>query len=286
MRYAAIDIGSNSCRLLIAEKNDAGLSSLYREIETTRIGAGLSRSGQISREATERSCRWMQKIQPVMKDYQVQRCRAVATSAVREASNSKEFVDEAARCMPIPVEIISGQEEARLSYTGVENGLRLEHVPLVVDLGGGSAEFICNQLNFAVSLPVGAVRATDMHMNADDIKARLQPVQAMQPKFTQYPLVMVGGTASTLAAIKLGLREYDSVKVHGHHLTRQEVAEIYQLLERTPLEQRKKLPGLQPQRADIINAGALIILQIMDMLEKSELIVSDHDLLQGIIWSL
>ena len=286
MSYAAIDVGSNSCRLLIAEKEHSGLRILYKEIETTRIGAGLGQTGQISEEAAQRSWQWLEKIQPLLKAYNVQRYRAVATSAVREAANGKMFVKEAARRSQMTVEIISGEEEARLSYIGVEKGLQLDHSPLVVDLGGGSTEFICNQQDFVISLPVGAVRATEMPMDALDIAERLQPVQDMQSRFVEYPLVMVGGTASTLASVKLGMEIYDSGKVHGHHVTRQEIAEIYQLLERTPLALRKRLPGLQPERADIINAGVLIIMLIMDMLQKTELIVSDSDLLQGMVWLL
>lgn len=285
MSYAAIDIGSNSCRLLIADRDNRGLRVLYKEIKTTRIGAGLSETGQIAEEAAERSWQWLEKIQPLLKAFDVQHYRVVATSAVREAANGKAFVEEAARRSHMPVEIISGEEEARLSYIGVEKGLQLEHPPLVVDLGGGSTEFICNQQDFVISLPVGAVRATEMQMNADDIAARLQPVQAMQARFMEYPLVMVGGTASTLASIKLGLNIYDSEKVHGHQVTRQETSDIYRLLENTPLALRKRLPGLQPERADIINAGVLITMLIMDMLRKNKIIVSDSDLLQGIIWS-
>jgi exopolyphosphatase/guanosine-5'-triphosphate,3'-diphosphate pyrophosphatase len=285
MSYAAIDIGSNSCRLLIAERNFSGLQVLYKEIETTRIGAGLTQTGKISKEAAEHSWRWMEKIQLLMKAYDVQHYRAVATSAVREASNGKTFVEEATRRSRMLVEIISGEEEAKLSYIGVEKGLQLDHFPLVVDLGGGSTEFICNEQDFVISLPVGAVRITESKMSTGDIARRLQPVQAMQSRFDEYPLVMVGGTASTLASIKLGLEIYDSGKVHGHHVTRQEIADIYQLLERTPLPLRKKLPGLQPERADIIISGVLITLLIMDMLKKTEIIVSDSDLLQGVIWS-
>jgi exopolyphosphatase/guanosine-5'-triphosphate,3'-diphosphate pyrophosphatase len=286
MSYAAIDVGSNSCRLLIADREHAGLRILYKEIETTRIGAGLGQTGQISEEAAQRSWKWLEKIQPLLKAYDVQHYRAVATSAVREAVNGKMFVEEAARRSQMSVEIISGEEEARLSYLGVEKGLQLDHPPLVVDLGGGSTEFICNQQDFVISLPIGAVRATEVSMGAPDIMERLQPVQSMQARFMQYPLVMVGGTASTLASVKLGLEIYDSGKVHGHHVTRQEIADIYQLLERTPLALRRRLPGLQPERADIINAGALITLLIMDLLKKTELVISDSDLLQGIVWSL
>ncbi len=285
MNYAAIDIGTNSCRLLIAERVGPELKTRYKEIETTRIGAGLSQTGRISQEAAQRSWQWLNKIQPILHAYDVRGYRAVATSAVREAANGQAFVEEAARQSNMMVEIISGEEEARLSYIGVEKGLQLDHQPLVADLGGGSTEFICIYQDLAISLPVGAVRATEIQMSAADIADLLRPIQTMQARFMEYPLVMVGGTASSIASVKLGLDVYDSEKVHGHHVTLQEAADIYQLLERTPLALRRRLPGLQPERADIINAGVLITILIMELLKKPEIIVSDSDLLQGIIWS-
>jgi exopolyphosphatase/guanosine-5'-triphosphate,3'-diphosphate pyrophosphatase len=284
MSYAAIDIGSNSCRLLIADIHSSGLQTLYKEIGSTRISTGLSQSGQISAEAAERSLHWLAKTRAALQTYGVEQYRAVATSAVREASNGQAFVDEAARRSQLVIEIISGEEEARLSYIGVEKGLHLDHPPLVVDLGGGSTEFICNEQDFVTSLPLGAVRATEMKLSAAAIVERLQVVQPMKSRFREYPLVMVGGTASSLAAIQLGLDIYDSEQVHGHRLSRQEISDIYQLLERTPLRLRQRMPGLQAERADIINQGVLIILLIADMLEKTEIIVSESDLLQGVLW--
>lgn len=286
MSYAAIDIGSNSCRLLIGEIGQQGLRVLFKEIESTRISTGLSQSGQIGAEAAERSLRWLEKIRSELETYGVKQYRAVATSAVREASNGQDFVDEAARRSQLVIEIISGAQEARLSYIGVEKGLYLDHPPLVVDLGGGSTEFICNEQDFVTSIPLGAVRATEMKLSAAAIVERMQVVQAMKSRFREYPLVMVGGTASSLVAIKLGLDIYDSEQVHGQHLSHQEINDIYQLLERTPLRLRQRMPGLQAARADIINQGVLITLLIADMLEKPEIIVSESDLLQGIIWSI
>lgn len=284
MRYAAIDIGSNSCRLLIAELKDNQLNPLYSQLETTRIAAGLNHSGEICQEALERTLLCLGSFIEAMASYGVSKYRAVATSAVREASNGKQFINLVEQRCQLKVEVINGEEEARLSYLGVEKGLHLNHPPLVVDLGGGSTEFICNDQGFIISIPLGAVRATELAMSAQEIAGKLADVEKMADNFRNYPLVMVGGTASSLVAIKLGMGKFDSSQVHGQTLTRQDLADIYQMLMITPLSLRKRMPGLQPERADIIGQGALIILMIVDLLKKTEMIVSETDLLQGIIW--
>ncbi len=215
--------------------------------------------------------------------YGVSKYRAIATSAVREASNGQDFIKLVEQRCQLEVDVVSGEEEGRLSYLGVEKGLLLKKPPLVVDLGGGSTEFICNEQDFIISIPLGAVRATELDMSAREIASRLADVEKMADKFQNYPLVMVGGTASSLVAIKLGMEIFDSRLVHGQILTRQDLADIYQLLDKTPLSLRKRMPGLQAERADIISQGALIILMIVDLLKKTEIIVSETDLLQGMI---
>ena len=220
-----------------------------------------------------------------MTGYGVSKYRAIATSAVREASNGQDFIELVDQRSQLKVDVVSGEEEAQLSYLGVEKGLDLNHIPLVVDLGGGSTEFICNEQDFVISIPLGAVRATELNMSAQEIAGKLADVEKMADKFQDYPLVMVGGTASSLAAIKIGMEIFDSSLVHGQVLKRQDLMDLYQMLERTPLSLRKRMPGLQPERADIISQGALIILMIVDLLKKNEIIVSDIDLLQGMIWS-
>lgn len=285
MRFAAIDIGSNSCRLLIADGDGNELTPVYRQLETTRISAGLNESGKISKEAMERTLLCLEKFKKSMADQGVVEYRAIATSAVREASNGEDFIQLAAQRSRLEIDVVSGEEEARLSYLGVEKGLQLNHQPLVVDLGGGSTEFICNGLNFVRSIPLGAVRATELKMTVQDIAGRLKGVAELKDKFLEYPLVMAGGTASSLVAIKLGLEKFDAGRVHGQILSRQDLSDLYQMLEKTPLSLRKRLPGLQAERADIINQGALIVLMIVDMLNKTELIVSETDLLQGMLWA-
>ncbi len=285
MKYGAIDIGTNSCRLLIAELEGELLTPVYSELQTTRIGEGLHHSGIISEVSMERNLLCLSKFRNTLQAYGVNNYRAIATSAVREAGNGQEFAKLAAEQSQIAVDIVSGEEEARLSYLGVEKGLNLGHPPLVADLGGGSIEFICNEQEFVLSIPLGAVRATELNMSVEEISQRLDRLEGMANNFREHPLVFVGGSASSLAAIQLGLETFESSQVHGQRLSQEDLAELHQLLEKTPLNLRRRIPGLQPERADIIVQGALIILMTLHKLGKAEMIVSESDLLQGIIWS-
>jgi len=287
MRYGAVDIGTNSCRLLIAEANaENELNPLYKELETTRIGEGINQSNLLKEEAIERTLLCLNRFREKMQDYKVDKYRAIATSAVREAGNGAEFVGQARSQSQVEVEIVDGEEEARLSYLGVKRGLKLTKSPLVVDLGGGSTEFICPDEDMLISLPLGAVRATEADMYAVQINQVLTPIARVKERFKNRPLVMVGGTATTLVAVKKGLDEYNADLVHGEILSRTEIGDLYNLMERMPLSLRRRMPGLQPERADIINKGALIMLMIVDALGKSEVVVSESELLQGVVWSL
>jgi len=287
MRYGAIDIGTNSCRLLIAEVNaENEFNLLYKELETTRMGEGISQSNLLKEEAIERTLLCLNRFREKMQHYNVDKYRAIATSAVREAGNGAQFVGQARYLSQVEVNIVGGEEEARLSYLGVKRGLKLTMSPLVVDLGGGSTEFICPDEDMLISVPLGAVRATEADMYAVQISQVLTPIARVKERFKNRPLVMVGGTATTLVAVKKGLDEYNADLVHGEILSRTEIGDLYNLMERMPLSLRRRMPGLQPERADIINKGALIMLMIVDALGKSEVVVSESELLQGVVWSL
>ncbi len=287
MNYAAIDIGTNSCRLLIAAIQDGRLQPVCRKLQTTRLGEGLNQSGIINPEALERTLKCIEDFKTTMQEYQVEACRAIATSAVREAENGGELLNQARKKTGIEIEIISGAEEAELSYQGVTGSLKIEHLPLVVDLGGGSTEFIIkDDQHFPISLPVGAVRATESNMKAIDIADALAPLAEYRDLLAPYPLVLVGGTGTSMVAIKHALPVYDPDLVHGQVLRREEIADIYDMLERMSLRLRQRLPGLQPERADIIPKGVMIVLLIMDILSRDQIIVSDSDLLEGIIMGI
>ncbi|MGI5881278.1 MAG: Ppx/GppA family phosphatase [Syntrophomonadaceae bacterium] len=282
MNYAAVDIGTNSCRLLIEDVLNPG-RSLVREIQTTRIGAGVDKYKQLDQEAMDRTLQGLSKLEQITREYKPVRTRIVATSAVREADNREIFIKRVQEELGWKVEVITGEEEARLSYQGVCNGLNCEHLPLVVDLGGGSTEFMAGEGKELISLPIGAVRATEAQMSKADIYAVLKHLGNLPETWQNYPLVVVGGTATTMVAIKHKLDKYNRDMVHGQTLNRQEIMDIHAMLEHMPLHLRQRLPGLQPERADIINKGALILLLIMDYLGRQEITISESDILDGII---
>ncbi len=286
MRYAAIDIGTNSCRLLMAEIQDNKLLTLSRDMKTTRIGEGLHQNGNISQTAMERTIACLNSFLKNIGDSGIAYCRIVATSALREALNQEEFLNLVRQKCGTSIELVSAEEEAHLSYLGVKKGLDIQGNPLVADLGGGSTELIAQNGGFYfLSLPLGAVRATEQSMSVVEIADIISPLAADKGLFKTNPLVFVGGTASSLVAIKESMTEYRSELIHGQSLSRKEIADIYDLLERLPLRVRQRLPGLQEERADIIPKGALIVLLIMDSLGKENIMVSESDLLDGVVWN-
>ena len=285
MRKAAIDIGTNSCRLLVADVEEGRYEVIRREINTTRLGQGVDAAGVLNPAAIERTIKCLQDFINIIRELGVEWYRAVATSAVREAANRCEFMEQTYQVCGIAVEVIDGEEEARLSYRGVQGGLSLDGSPLVADLGGGSCEFIllAEKVQLAMSLPLGAVRATEARYDSEKIRSLLSPLLPYRDRLQDYPLVFVGGTATSLVAVHLALPEYDSRLVHGQALTYAEVEAVCGLLGSLPLESRRHLPGLQSERADIIPAGALIILEIMQLLNRDRIIISETDILDGVI---
>jgi len=287
LRCAAIDIGTNSCRLLIADVSPEGMRPLHRENRTTRVGEGLKNTIHIQEDVIERNIHCLEAFKNTVEEMAVDCYRVVATSALREAENQEEFLRSAWKKTAMQIQVISSEEEARLSYLGVSRGLPDLESPLIADLGGGSLELILEGAEpIFLSLPLGAVRAMEQNLKITEINAMMSPLAFHKNDLAPHPLVMVGGTATTLVAIKHSLLQYDPSLVHGQLLNREEIADIYNMLERMPLNLRRRLPGLQPERADIIPWGTRIILLLMDILEKGEITVSESDLLEGVIWSL
>lgn len=287
MRYASIDIGTNSCRLMIAETAGETLEILHREMNTTRIGAGLAASGNISYQAAERTIRCLQGYEQTIGHAMVEEYRLVATSAVREASNRSWFEEMCRQRLLKEIEVISGEEEARLTYKGVQRGLRLNQPLLVADLGGGSTELIHSNSEFFLrSLPLGAVRASELQTTDSEMLAVLADIKKQQARFADAVLVFCGGTATSLVSMKHALKEYDSKLVHGQRLKRAEIEASYQLLRNMSLEARQRVAGLQPQRADIIIYGVQIMLNLMLVVDKDWAMVSESDLLEGAIWEI
>ncbi len=285
MRYAVIDIGTNSCRLLIAEMEAGELNPVYRSLITTRLGQGFKENPIISGAAINRTCQALNSFMRKMQEYNVLKYRVIATSAVREATNKEEFLAIVRDECLLNVHVIDGETEAKLNYMGLINSLSIDKAPLLVDLGGGSTEFIYSD-KLSLSIPLGAVKVLEFNMSVDEIKEAFRMLNSIQVEINEIPVVFVGGTATSLVAIKYGLENYDSSFIHGQLLSYQEVSDLYGVLSQTPLHLRKKIAGLQADRADIIVGGTLTLMTIMEILAINEIIISTSDLLEGVISAL
>ncbi|MHB8172483.1 MAG: Ppx/GppA phosphatase family protein [Thermincolia bacterium] len=282
----AIDIGTNSTRLLIAEVKGKKIIPVFADLSTTRMGEGLIQTGQLSGPAKERTCGVLREYKAKMEELKVAPFRVVATSAVRDAGNRDEFLEQILRETDIRVEVISGEEEAALSYTGVAGAVAVKDRYAVVDIGGGSTEFIWATSTGAMeaySLQAGAVRMTESGAGIEEIGVLLQPVLTKIKREGITQLVGVGGTITTVAAIIQSLSVYDADKVQGFDINRGAAEAVLVKLQALTLEQRREVPGLQPQRADIICAGIAILAQILRGVDIHQIIASEADILYGII---
>lgn len=283
--FAAIDIGTNSVRLLIAERNNDKIIPLHRDLRSTRLGEGLESTGRISKEAISRTLDALVAFMETIQGFNVKQVKAVATSAMREASNAVEFLELVRQKVQLNVDIISGEEEAELSYLGACSGLNMVEDGIVVDIGGGSTEIVFKQDSQIIytSSPVGAVRCTENSTTPTQIFAELEEHLNKIKNFKNYKLIAVGGTATNLAAINKKLVIYDPELVHGSEVSIEELGKTIFYIGSKSLAQRLAIPGLQPERADIIIAGLLILWVIMTYASINKVIVSEADILHGII---
>lgn len=298
-RVAAIDFGTNTARLLIAELGGPGaFEHVCLEREIVRMGGGFSREEGLSREAWERGMGCLTRFGATIREHGVTRVRAVATSAVRDAANGPAFVEQVARETGIVLSVIDGTAEGRLTLAGVMAGLDRHYDEAVIfDVGGGSTEYTLacgGEARFIRSLPMGVVRLTEGKVTPDAIQEKIRRelkqlgremaaagccVQAGSP------LIGTAGTATTLAAISMEMRDYDYRKVNNAVISREKIREIYgRLLPLSP-EERLTIPGLEKGREDLIIAGTLITLQTMEMFGADSLKVSDYGLLEGLVVS-
>jgi exopolyphosphatase/guanosine-5'-triphosphate,3'-diphosphate pyrophosphatase len=280
-------VGTNSCRLLVADVTENNLNQRLKRVVTTRIGENLQLTGWLKPQAIERTIDCLNQFVEEMRRWQVQEFMVVATSAVRDAYNRDDFLVLAQERIGLNIKVLTGEREGQLSYLGAKRGLNLKVKPIVVDVGGGSTEIIYEKRKTIVSsFSVGAVRATESDWDETTIKQLLSPGITATINPNRAPLVLVGGTATSLVALKKGMIEYDPLQVQGETITVAEIAQLYEMLSSLTLAQRMQLPGLQPERADIVLKGILIIKVIMEILNKEQAIVSDSDLLEGIVWTL
>jgi exopolyphosphatase/guanosine-5'-triphosphate,3'-diphosphate pyrophosphatase len=296
-RVAAIDCGTNSIRLLVADLDpETGqLHDLDRRMEIVRLGQGVDRTGRLAPEALERTFAACREYAEIIKAHGATALRFVATSASRDAENRAEFVDGVRSILGVDPEVITGDEEAELSFTGATRELlggALTPPYLVFDLGGGSTEFVLgtDRVEAARSVDIGCVRMTERHgsdtiaMRAD-IKAALDLAAETVPLTGAATLVGLAGTATTIAAIALDLPAYDWEQIHHSRIPLARVREVTAMLLASSHEERAAIPVMHPGRVDVIGAGALVLLAIMERTGASELVVSEHDILDGIAWS-
>src|SRR5574341_1733240 len=278
-RLAAIDVGTNSLRLVVAEvEPDGTYRVLDEEQDMVRLGRGLYRTGRLSHAAMERGLEALGKMKAIADGFAVQELRAIATSAVREASNGRQFCREAWRRHRLRLEVVSADEEAQLAFQSVAQNFPLEgQSTAVVDIGGGSAEVVLT-LGGVVerihSLPLGAVRLTERWVRSDPLKPRhwrklkraiddtIRSVVGKKPPFAAEVMIGSGGTFSNLAQMARSAREGEPGPIQGYVLTRGDVVRLLDRLRETPLGARRQIPGVNPKRADILVAGAAVVARL------------------------
>lgn len=309
-RVAAIDCGTNSIRLLVADVDPAtgDFTELDRRMEIVRLGQGVDRTGRLAPEALERTFGACRAYAAVIKELGAERVRFVATSASRDAENSDTFVRGVLDILGVEPEVVTGAQEAQLSFDGatkeLAGGDHLEKPYLVVDIGGGSTEFVVgdDRVRAARSVDIGCVRMTERHLVLDgaavdpptpdrvaairaDIGSALDLAEETVPLASAATLVGLAGTVTTVAAIALGLEEYDSEAIHHSRVSLERVREITERLLASTHEERAAIPAMHPGRVDVIASGALVLLAVMERSGAGEVVVSEHDILDGIAWS-
>ncbi len=286
---AAVDIGTNSCRLLIADTEGKQVKPVYSALKITRIGEGATSKGILKKRPMERTISVLREYHDLIEQFKVDHYRVVATSAVREAANAAFFLDKAQLKTGMKIQVISGEEEARLNYLGVCHAVSPQGTGIVIDIGGGSTEFTYQNGSSGLcccSIPLGAVRLTEHPRLLTEILLPMKDILDEIKQLAQPAYIGVGGTITTLAAVSEGLKVYDPELVQGYYLSKDKVERIMFFLAAKNSEERKNVPGLQPERADIIVAGVTILWSILCYLDAQCLVVSEADLLHGIILEL
>ena len=296
MRVAVIDTGTNSTRLLVADIADGRIDVLERRSTVTRLGRGVDTSGQLAAEAIEGVCETIADYIALYEELAPERVTALATSAVRDASNGSAFVAELRERFAMDPRVLEGEEEARLTYLGAAAGRGHTDQTLVIDIGGGSTELVVGsgrELGFHTSLQAGTVRHSERHLPhdpptaaeletlADDVRSLIDAELGGEAMVRARDGIAVAGTPTSLAAIDLALDPYDPDAVEGHQLSLETIQKMCSRLSAMPLAERLEVTGLHPDRAPTIVAGIVILIQVMRAFGLSEIEVSDHDILYG-----
>jgi exopolyphosphatase / guanosine-5'-triphosphate,3'-diphosphate pyrophosphatase len=295
----ALDVGSNTVLMLVVETlADGSVRKLADLARITRLGRGVDATGKLHPDASAQTLAAIVEFVEQARALGAEKILSVATAALRDAQDGADFIARVKARAGIELEIISGASEAELSWLAASRGLSLDPADkvLIVDIGGGSTELIRSEPGRKldpVSLQIGSVRLTERLVRHDPPNAREatelriaidDALQTIGWDFTPDVMVGIAGTVTTVCAVALGMANYDSATVHGHHLSHSEVLRVIGLFGAVPLEERKKLPGLQEGRADVIFAGAAILERVMGHFHLGEVIVSDQGVRWGLIW--
>jgi exopolyphosphatase/guanosine-5'-triphosphate,3'-diphosphate pyrophosphatase len=295
-RVAAIDCGTNSIRLLVADVDGGTLTDVHREMRIVRLGQGVDETGRLAPDALERTFAALRDYAALCRD--AARVRMVATSATRDAANAAEFVDGCTAILGVPPEVVSGDEEARLSFRGATAGLGLPGPYVVTDIGGGSTEVVLGDatVEAAVSVDVGCVRLTERRLRTDppapaevaaavaDVAAAFDVVAERVDVARARTFVGLAGSVTTVTALALGLAAYDPAAIHLARVPRERVEDVTAMLLRSTRAERAALPVMHPGRVDVIAAGALVLRELMRRWSLPEVVASERDILDGIAY--
>jgi len=296
-RVASIDIGTNTILLLIAKVEEGKVNPLF-EIETVaRLGEGVQKNGILLKEAMDRSLQTLAQYLKWCQELEVQKVFTAGTSALREAKNSEDFLNLVKEKLDLPIEVISGEEEAQLSFLAVAKDLgKVKEPILVVDVGGGSTEFILgkgDQISQWISLPLGSVRFTEEFLRSDPVQE--EEWEKMERKIQEYlvtiphsqepiSMVAVGGTATTLASVEQGLEDFIAEKIHHFVLGKEALKNQLLLYRSKTIDERRKISGLPIARADVILAGGAILYLAMEELKCPSVLISCHGVRYGLLY--
>lgn len=301
MRVAAVDMGTNSTRVLIADVDETTgrLTTIDRRMRITRLGQGVDKGRRLHPDAIARVVASLDEFAAAIRDHGVTRVRAVTTSAARDAVNRDELLDACERALGVRPEVITGEEEAELSFLGATADLPADAEPpyLVVDIGGGSTEFVAGteRPEGLVSVDIGCVRLTEQFLHSDPpaaeelsaavsvLRDHLADVDRVVPgAATARTVIGLAGTISAMAAIEQGLATYDRDKIHHFRLTRAAAEDVFRTLAIESAAERRHNPGLEADRVDVIVGGVIVAVSVMRHWDVDELVVSESDILDGV----
>lgn len=301
MRVAAIDCGTNSIRLLIADIEGENFREVYRDMEIVRLGQGVDKTGQFHPDAIARTLKAVDKYAAEIVRRGASKVRFCATSATRDAANRELFISGVKERLGIAPEVISGIEEAELSFLGATKELPESLAPfLVIDIGGGSTEFVLGNrsVSAARSMNIGCVRMSERHFATDpasnsEIEAARQDIRSAIAEAAKTvditgakTVVAVAGTATTVAAAALELKEYDRYSIHLARISNEQTWQVSDMFLKMTREERSALGYMHPGRVDVIAAGALVLSEIMNATGAKEFVASESDILDGMAWKL